>query len=107
MVSLVALLEFPPIKVGQNISSTFSLASDQKLILIDACITRGVRAVVVVPKEFLVCWIVAVHTLPGAVQGVTGVVPAPGLFCTRPKVRVPSMSSKFARLKRLYVSQRS
>ena len=54
----------------------FPLASDQKLILSDACITRGVRAVVGVPKlvgvpkaVFLFCLMEAVQTLVAVQAG--------------------------------------
>src|ERR1044071_795945 len=63
--------------------------------------TRGVRALVGVPKVVRVWRTCAVQTLL-AVQA-----PPPGLTCTTPKVIAPSMSLKLARLKRLYISQRS
>jgi len=75
-----------------NRSASFS---DQKLILIDACMTLGERVAEAAPKVSFVC-------LNSAVQifVVLHVVPA-GLTWNNPKVRLESMSLKLALLNTL------
>src|SRR5205823_5725541 len=70
-----------------------SFSSSQKLIRIDPCMTRGERADVEVPKlvdEPKAVSLVCLMTAP--------VVPSGFVTVRRPKVILPSMSLKFARL---------
>ena len=78
---------------------TNAFGVNQKLNLIEACITRGVRAAITAPNRAFVCWKLVVQTFDNehAAFGLAVL----GLLTTNPHTGVASMSRKFEWLKML------